>query len=88
MRICKLKTLLAVFYYFVLSFFLVQAASAANVVFTQDTIIDLSGLDRTLYALSGSQCDSISISGGELTVTGIPDGGSFILATADHNVLR
>jgi len=66
---------------------LAQANPSAQIQFTADTIIDLSGLDTTLYALEDSECDSISVSGTSLTVD-IPSASAFTLATASNNVLR
>lgn len=65
---------------------LAEANPDAKVQFTQDTEIDLSGLDTALYALKDSECDSLSVSGSTLTVE-IPDGSTFILGASDHKVL-
>lgn len=64
----------------------VKASPDAKVQFTQDTEIDLSGLDTILYALKDSECDSISVSGSVLTVE-ISGGSAFTLGTSDHKVL-
>ena len=54
----------------------------ALVHFTNDVILSLSGIsDGSLYVASSSYCDSLSVSGANLTVSGIPDGYSFILKT-------
>jgi len=65
----------------------VKANPSAKVQFTANAIIDLTGLDTTLYALSGSECDSLTVSGPTLSVD-IPSGSSFTLGTASQNVLR
>ncbi len=59
---------------------------AASVQFTEDTVLSLSGLSTTLYAKSGSKCDSLTVSGSTLTVD-VPAGSSFTLKTASHDVL-
>jgi len=68
-------------------FCLAQSTLAANVQFTSNSIIDLSGLSTTLYALSDSECDSLTVNSSTLTVN-IPSGSTFTLGTASHNVLR
>ncbi len=60
---------------------------AANVQFTQDTQLDLSGLSQTLYAKSGSECNLLTVSGSTLTVAGIPSAGNFTLKTASQDIL-
>ena len=72
----------------IFSVFSFAPAEAATVQFTQDTTLDLTGLDRVLYAGSGSACDSIDVSGGALTITGIPALGTFILSSGTVTVLQ
>lgn len=67
-------------------YFLAKANPSAQVQFTADTIISLSGIsDGDLYVRANSECNSLSVSGAVLTVTGIPDGGNFTLKTSSHN---
>jgi len=62
-------------------------AEAANVQFTSDTQLSLSGASPTLYISSGSACDSLTISGSSLTAD-VPSGSSFTLKTTGHSVLE
>jgi hypothetical protein len=72
-----------------LSFGLAPKAYAANISFTENTELALTGLDTTLYALSGSEADTLTVDGSTLTVE-IPAGSSFTLGAGSptHNVLR
>jgi hypothetical protein len=72
-----------------LSFGLAPQADAANISFTQDTELALTGLATTLYALSGSEADTLTVDGSTLTVE-IPAGSSFTLGAGSptHTVLR
>ncbi|MHA1289725.1 MAG: hypothetical protein ACTSPB_20265, partial [Candidatus Thorarchaeota archaeon] len=65
---------------------MVEAESSAKVRFTANTEVDLSGLSTTLYILSGSEADSITVSGSILSAD-IPSGSSFSLGTSGHTVL-
>lgn len=56
-------------------------ALAANVSFTADTILDLTGLSATFYAKSGSACDSLTVSGADLTAD-IPAGSAFVIKSS------
>jgi hypothetical protein len=66
-----------------------NSARAANMSFTADTEIELTGLDQELYALSGSEADSLEVSGSTLTVD-IPADSTFTLGAGSptHNVLQ
>jgi len=67
-------------------YFLSKANPSSAVRFTSDTIVSLSGLsDGDLYVRTDSECNSLSVSGSTLTITGIPDGNSFTLKTPQHN---
>ena len=85
------KDLLAVFIclFVVIIFTLLigNADSGPKLQFTANTIIDLSGTDTTLYALTGSEADSITVSGSTLTVE-IPAGSYFTLGTGNNTVLK
>jgi hypothetical protein len=85
------KDLLAVFICFVIviisTLLIGNADSGAKIQFTADTIIDLSGTDTTLYALTGSEADSITVSGSTLTAD-IPAGSYFTLGTGNNTVLE
>jgi hypothetical protein len=72
-----------------LSFGLAPQAHAANISFTEDTELELTGLATTLYALSGSEADTLTVDGSTLTVD-IPAGSSFTLGAGNpiHNVLK
>jgi hypothetical protein len=72
-----------------LSFALAPQAYAANISFTESTELALTGLATTLYALSGSEADTLTVDGSTLTVD-IPAGSSFTLGAGSpiHNVLR
>ncbi len=74
------------FYFFNLDY---AKASPGTVEFgPEDVILDLTGLDTTTYVASGSKCDSLTISGTDLTVNGVWDGIPFLLKTAGHKVLE
>ena len=67
-------------------YFFLRADVPAKIQFTQDTILDLDGLiGGDLYIAQTSECDSMEISGKDLSVTSIPLGKSFILKTIKHN---
>ncbi len=77
--------LLCVVIVFALGFF-IKADSGAQVRFTADTIISLSGIDDgDLYVRANSECAEISVSGAILTITDIPAANNFILKTSSHN---
>lgn len=68
-----------------------KASPSAQVQFTADTKIDLSGIgDTSLYALKNSECDSLTVGDPDLKTlkVDIPSSSSFALGTADHNVLK
>lgn len=68
-------------------YFPARANPAGTVSFTADTIVNLSGISSgSLYVASSSQATSINISGGTLTVSGIPDGDSFTLKTPTSTI--
>ena len=79
-------------YFFVPILFLIgvllvpSLAFAADVEFTEDTVLDLSGLPTILYAKATSKCDSLTVSGSTLTVD-VPSGSNFTLKTTTHDVL-
>lgn len=64
-----------------------KADSGAKVQFTSDATINLSGADTTLYALTGSEADSIAVSGSTLTVE-IPANSYFTIGTGSNTVLK
>lgn len=72
-----------------LSFVLAAEARAADISFTANTELSLTGLATTLYALSGSEADTLTVDGSTLTVD-IPANSSFTLGAGStiHNVLR
>ena len=78
--------ILSIVFVLIFGTFLVKAQPVPNVQFTADTIIDLSGLNATLYALYKSAADSLIVNGSTLTVE-IPDGSTFNLGTASYKVL-
>ncbi|MCK5123496.1 MAG: hypothetical protein KAQ87_05130 [Candidatus Pacebacteria bacterium] len=70
---------------FVFAFF-IKANSSAQIQFTADTIISLSGInDGDLYVRTNSECAEISASGAILTITDIPIANDFILKTISHD---
>ncbi len=71
-------------------YFVIRANSSAQVEFTADTNVGLSGIsDGDLQIGSGSECASLSISGASLSMSAIPDGASFTLKTPQHaNALK
>ena len=87
----KYKDLLAVFiclFVVITSTLLISKAdSGAKVQFTSNATISLSGADTTLSALSGSEADSITVSGSTLTVD-IPTGSYFTIGTDSNTVLK
>jgi len=71
------------------SVFSTRADSFAQVQFTADTIISLSGInDGDLYVRTNSECASLTVSGAILTVTDIPIANNFILKTTHDNALK
>jgi hypothetical protein len=72
-----------------LSFGVAPQACAANISFTENTELALTGLATTLYALSGSEADTLTVDGSTVTVE-IAAGDSFTLGAGSpiHNVLR
>jgi len=63
-------------------------ASPGTVEFTDDVILDLTGLYTTTYIASGSECDSLAISATDLTVNIVDNNVPFLLKTATHKVLE
>jgi len=61
---------------------------ANTVEFTEDTVLELEGLDITTYFAAGSKADSLTISGKDLSVYGVWDSIPFLLKTATHKVLQ
>ncbi|MCK4553930.1 hypothetical protein KAU19_03130 [Candidatus Parcubacteria bacterium] len=71
------------------AYYLIKASPSAQIQFTADTIISLSGIDDgDLYIRTDSECAEISISGAVLTITDIPDANNFILKTTHNNALK
>ena len=66
--------------------FLSGQVQAAQVQFSQDTQLNLTGLSTALYVKSGSECDSLSVSGTKLTVN-ISSASTFTLKTASQDIL-
>lgn len=83
------KTLIFLVFALPFSLSLGNITKAANLSFDADTKIRLTGLDTTLYTLSGSEADSLEISGSTLTVD-IPADSTFTLGAGNpmYNVLR
>ena len=84
------KTRLAYLGIFVsLSLAVFSTAHAANISFTADAELSLTGLAATLYALSGSAADTVTVNGSTLTVE-IPSGSSFTLGAGSsiHTTLK
>lgn len=76
-----LPVLLSLLFVFGYSFFL-QAGTTPNIQFTQDVILELSGITKgDLLISQGSAADGIEVSGKNLTVSSIPAGSSFTLKT-------
>ncbi|MBU3942412.1 PKD domain-containing protein [Patescibacteria group bacterium] len=69
-------------------YFLIVRAATGNVIFTSDVILDLSGLSETLYIESGSTSNSISISGSDISVLGVPKNESFVIKSIDTTVIN
>jgi len=63
-------------------------ANPGIVMFTDDTILDLTGLSETVYIASSTDCGSLTVSATDLDATGIADGTSFLLKTTGHKVLQ
>ena len=71
------------------SAFLVKADPTAQIQFTADTIVSLTGIDDgDLYIRTNSECASLSVSGSTLTITDIPIANNFILKTTHDNALK
>jgi parallel beta-helix repeat protein len=69
---------------------LFSAFSALAISFTNDVKLDLTGLTSEVYVNgdpTGSQCSSLSVSGANLTVIGIPSGNPFTLENVSDVVL-
>ncbi len=81
-----LKFFLVCFGIATISFLFGAEAQAANVQFTEDTQLDLSGAPATLYVASGSACDLLTVSPSALNVD-VPPGNAFTLKTATLIVL-
>lgn len=81
----KTKRFKISFWVLSLSFLVFGQAEAAQVSFSEDTQLNLSGL-TTLYVKSGSTADSLNVSGSALTAD-IPSGSTFTLGAASYNVL-
>lgn len=65
---------------FFLSFSLVDISYAANIYFTADAQLDLTGLPCAIYVASGSAADSLTTLGTNLTAD-IPSGSIFVIKT-------
>jgi len=80
--------LLCVVVVFAFAFF-IKASSSAQIQFSADTIISLSGIDDgDLYVRTNSECASLTVSGAILTVADIPIANNFILKTTHDNALK
>jgi len=66
----------------------VVESTEGGVVFTEDTILDLEGLEVTVFIAQGSKAGYLRISDTELEVYGIPEGEFFKLKTEEHTVLN
>ena len=75
-----LKFSIFVFGIGVVSLVFATQVQAAQVQFTEDTRLDLVGLDTALYVKANSECDSLTVSGSLLTVN-LPSGSNFTLKT-------
>ena len=71
-------------------YFVIRANPSAQVEFTADTNVSLSGIDNgDLQIGSGSECASLSISGASLSVSAIPAAAAFTLKTPQRaNALK
>lgn len=58
-----------------------------GVTFTEDVILDLEGLDVTVYIAEGSRAGYLTVGETTLDVYGIPEGEFFKLKTDEHTVL-
>jgi hypothetical protein len=85
----QLKTFLPILFSLLLVFgyyLYLHANVPAKVNFSNDTILSLTNITAgDLIIAQNSQCDSIDVSGKNLTVSNIPDGGNFTLKTATHS---
>ena len=81
-----LKFSIFVFGIGVVSLVFATQVQAAQVQFTEDTQLDLVGLDTALYVKANSECDSLTVSNTTLN-TDIPAGSTFTLKTANYTVL-
>jgi len=70
-----------------LDFNKITSAATPSITFTADTILDLNGLNKTVYIASGSGCDSLSVSDTGSTVV-IPAGNTFGLKTTVHKIFE
>lgn len=70
-----------------LSFNLTEASSS-GIEFSSDVILDLDGLETTLYIAEGSSAEELTVSGSTLSVTGVPASGFFHIKTDSHTVLK
>jgi hypothetical protein len=71
-------------------YFFGRANPSAQVEFTADTNVSLSGINNgDLQIGSGSECASLSVSGASLSISAIPDGATLTLKTPQHaNALK
>ena len=83
------KTVKNLFYVLVGMMFLLIAGQiqAANVTFNADTELVLTGASPAVYASSGSECDSLVVSGATANII-VPSASTFILKTASSHVLE
>jgi len=81
-----LKFSIFVFGIGVVSLVFATQVQAAQVQFTEDTQLDLVGLDTALYVKANSECDSLTVSNTTLN-TDIPASSTFTLKTANYTVL-
>jgi hypothetical protein len=61
---------------------------ANTVEFAEDTVLELEGLDTTIYFGAGSEADYLTISGKNLHVYEVWNGIPFLLKTSEHKVLQ
>lgn len=68
----------------------VLSSPACGLEFTADVVLDLDGLDETIYIANGSEATSLEINktAGTLEVNDICDSSFFLLKTSNHKVLR
>ncbi len=62
-------------------------ASPGTIEFTDDVLLDLSGLDIDAYIAAGSRAEGVAISGADLTVSGVPVDNNFLLKTETNRKL-